>query len=61
MKGAIKADRLPTLLLFIPLIFILPLSKKTCNYGLRSRKNSSCLTKFLVNIIHIYGSKYICN
>ena len=38
---------------------VLPLSIKTCNYGLRVRKISSHLTKFLVNSIHIYGSKSI--
>jgi hypothetical protein len=26
---------------------------------MRARKSSSCLTKFLVNIIYIYGSKSI--
>jgi len=36
---------------------ILPPSVKECNYGLRATKNDSCLTKFLVNDIHIYGSK----
>ena len=38
---------------------VLPLSIKTCNYGLRVRKISLCLTKFLVNSIRIYGSKSI--
>jgi hypothetical protein len=30
-----------------------------CNYVLRASKSSSHLTKFLVNTIHIYGSKII--
>ena len=38
---------------------VLPLSMKTYNYGLHARKSSSHLTKFLVNSIHIYGSKSI--
>jgi hypothetical protein len=36
-----------------------PPPKKECNYGLRASKNSSRLTKFLVNSIHIYGSESI--
>jgi hypothetical protein len=35
------------------------LSRKEYNYVLRASKNSSRLTKFLVNIIYIYGSKII--
>ena len=38
---------------------LLPPSKKGCNYKLRANKSSSRLTKFLVNTIHIYGSKLI--
>jgi hypothetical protein len=38
---------------------LLPPSVKTCNYGLRAGKSSSRLTKFIVNSIHIYGSKSI--
>ena len=38
---------------------LVPLSIKEYNYGLRISKSSSCLTKFLVNIIHIYISKII--
>ena len=37
----------------------LPLSKKGRNYGFRVIKSGSSLTKFLVNIIHIYCSKII--
>jgi hypothetical protein len=40
-------------------LVVLPLSRKTYNYGLRVRKSSSRLTKFLENNIHIYGSKSI--
>jgi hypothetical protein len=35
------------------------LSKKTCKYDLRVSKSSLCLTKFLVNTIHIYDFKLI--
>jgi len=37
----------------------IPVSMKRCNYGLRARKSSSRLIKFLVNNIHIYDSKSI--
>jgi hypothetical protein len=38
---------------------VLPPSLKEYNYGLRATKSDSCLTKFLVNGIHIYGFKLI--
>ena len=38
---------------------ILSPSLKECNYELRVTKSNSCFTKFLVNIIHIYGHKLI--
>jgi len=38
---------------------ILPPSRKECNYVLRASQSSLHLIKFLVNIIHIYGSKII--
>jgi hypothetical protein len=39
--------------------YLLPPSKKKCNYVLRASKSSLRLTKFLANTIHIYGSKII--
>jgi hypothetical protein len=38
---------------------ILPPYRNECSYGLRAGKSISRLTKFLVNIIHIYNSKII--
>jgi citrate lyase alpha subunit len=42
------------------LSIVLPLSRKECNHELRASISGSRLTKPLVNIIHIYGSKIIC-
>ena len=38
---------------------VLTPSRKEYNYELRASKNSSCMTKFLVNNIHIYGFESI--
>jgi len=40
-------------------LWILTTSGKECNYVLRASKNSSYLTIFLINSVHIYGSKII--
>ena len=39
-----------------PVRLCLRVSTEQCNYGLRASKSSSCFTKILVNIIHIYSS-----
>jgi hypothetical protein len=39
--------------------YILPPSNKTSNYGKRASQTDSSLTKFIVNSINIYVSKYI--
>jgi hypothetical protein len=41
------------------LLLMLHLSWKEGNYGLHATKSGSCLIKFLVNNIHIYGFKLI--
>ena len=38
---------------------LLPLSPEGCNYGMRVSLSASQLIKFLVNSIHIYGTKSI--
>ena len=59
IEKVVKPTKLGCLILFWDKFWIPPPSRKECNYILCASKSSSRLTKFLINIIHIYGSKII--
>ena len=49
----------PSTMIVASQLYLVPRSKKKCNYKLRAMKNYLCLIKFLINNIHIYDFKLI--